>query len=184
MKHPTKRVILLNGPSSSGKSTLAKALKSRIEETSREEYGIVSIDDFLRCSRDETIYEEDVFEIGGKLCEALRKSLDSRPGVIVDHVITSRRIFAQFKEAVGEYEVWTVHVTCPLGTLMEREKTRGNRCPGSAEASHRFLFPRDGYDVTVDTGVLQPAEAAASICRELRKKRGLFARVLEQKGDT
>ena len=32
-----------------------------------------------------------------------------------------------------------------------REKERKDRCPGSAGASYEYLFPKDGYDLTVDT---------------------------------
>lgn len=41
------KVILLNGASSSGKSTLAKSLQNRINDNKKQEYIIVSIDDFL-----------------------------------------------------------------------------------------------------------------------------------------
>ena len=42
-----KRIILLNGPSSSGKSTLANTLQTIIKDEKDIEYGIISIDDFL-----------------------------------------------------------------------------------------------------------------------------------------
>ncbi|MBQ1631831.1 MAG: adenylyl-sulfate kinase [Clostridia bacterium] len=37
----TKRVILLNGPSSAGKSTLAKALETLVSKRRNERYAIV-----------------------------------------------------------------------------------------------------------------------------------------------
>ena len=40
---------------------------------------------------------------------------------------------------------------------------RGNRCPGSAAASDEYLFPKDGYDLTVDTHVMSSAECAEQI---------------------
>ena len=58
-----KQIILLNGPSSSGKSTLAKSLQNLIEEKRTEKFGIVSIDDFLKMTAEDAIYEDDVFEI-------------------------------------------------------------------------------------------------------------------------
>ena len=58
-----KQIILLNGPSSSGKSTLAKILKELIEEKRNEKYEIISIDDFLKMTTEDVIYEDDVFEI-------------------------------------------------------------------------------------------------------------------------
>ncbi len=53
-----KQVVLLNGPSSSGKSTLAKCLQRLIRTKHRERYEIVSIDGFLAMTAQDAIYEE------------------------------------------------------------------------------------------------------------------------------
>ena len=158
-----KQVILLNGPSSSGKSTLSRALQGLIEERLGEMYVIVSIDDFMKLATDETIYEDDVFEISGDMCHSALEALHSSCGVIVDHLITSERIFEQLNEMLGEYPIRTVHVSCPLEVLCEREQARGNRCLGSAEASYTYLFPKDNYDITVDTHAMTPSECAQAI---------------------
>lgn len=158
-----KTVILLNGPSSSGKSTLAKALQERIATQTQERFAIISIDDFMKISTEETIYEDDVFEISGDMCDSALQSLQSAAGVIIDHVITSERIFSQLLDKLGAYPICQVHVTCPLATLLQREQMRHNRCIGSAEASYTYLFPQDGYDLTVDTSVMTTAQCAAEI---------------------
>ena len=160
-------VILLNGPSSSGKTTLAKALQALIEEKYAEKYEVVSIDDFMKCSPMETIYEDDVFEISGDLCEKVLDVLRTGRGAIIDHVITSERIFSQLTKALGPVPVRLVRVTCPLRILREREKERGDRCPGSAESSAAYLFPKEGYDLVVDTGETPPSGNAAKIIKEL-----------------
>lgn len=160
-----RQIILLNGPSSSGKSTLAKALQALIRERSREDWEIVSIDDFLEMSSDQTIYEDDVYAISGGLCERIREALRSAPGVIVDHVITSERIFRQLQAACGSVPLRLVRVVCPVEVLREREKERGNRSPGSAEASLAYLYPEDGWDMTVDTHA-RTAEACAGLIWE------------------
>ena len=87
--------------------------------------------------------------------------------MIIDHVITSERIFRQLKEMLYAYPLYTVHVTCPLKVLTEREQARGDRCPGSAEASAKYLYPRDGYDLTVDTHKKTPRENALSIAERI-----------------
>ncbi len=147
----SRKIIILNGPSSSGKSTLADTLQKNIKDKNNEEYGIVSIDDFLKMSTAEIIYEEDVFEISSKLCDNAVEILGSRQGVIIDHVITSERIFNQLIETLRLYDIYLIHVTCPLLELERREKERKNRCLGSAEASYQYLFPKDNYDLKVDT---------------------------------
>ena len=143
-------IILLNGPSSSGKSTLARELQKILIEK-KKVYEIVSIDDFLAMTTEDVIYEDDVFEISPKLCEKVLEHLETKRGVIIDHVITSERIFEQLIEMLSAYSICLVHVTCPVEVLKQREAERGNRCLGSAEASFEYLYPKEGYDVTIDT---------------------------------
>lgn len=147
----SKKIILLNGPSSSGKSTLAAALQALMKDKNSEEYDIISIDDFLKMKTNEVIYEDDVFEINAKLCEKSIEVLRLKQGIIIDHVITSERIFKQLIESLKAYDIYLIHVTCPLQELKKREEGRKNRCLGSAEASYEYLFPKEGYDLTVNT---------------------------------
>ena len=162
-----KQAVLLNGPSSSGKSSLAKALQALMETTRSERYEVISIDDFMKCSPNETIYEDDVYEISGDMCEKALEILGSGSGVIIDHVITSERIFTQLKEALSAYPLHTVHIACPLEVLRARERARGDRCPGSAESSAEYLYPKEGYDLTVDTSRGTPSENARLILEAL-----------------
>ena len=158
-----RRVILLNGPSGSGKSTLSRALQTLIAERTGGRYAVISIDDYMRVPPDETIYEDDVFEISGELCRGVLDALKTAPGAVIDHVITSERIFRGLTNALRSCELQTVRVTCPLAVLRAREKARGDRCPGSAESSDTWLWPKKGYDLTVDTGSLSPEAAAEAI---------------------
>lgn len=147
----SKNIILLNGPSSSGKSTLANILQSLLKSKRNQEYGIVSIDDFLKMTENEPIYEDDVFEVSPKLCEKSIEMLDLKEGIIIDHVMTSERICKQLMDSLKAYHVYFIHVTCPLQELERREKNRKNRCLGSAAASYEYLFPKEGYDLSVNT---------------------------------
>ena len=159
------QVILLNGPSSSGKSTLAKGLQAHLREQMGVEGAIVSIDDFMAkiLGEDESIYEDDVFEISGAMCDEVLRLLDSTPCVIVDHVITSERIFAQLTNAMRAKRLLCVRVECPLEVLLMREQARGNRCAGSAEASYTYLYPKQGYDVCVNTHTMTTVQCCKSI---------------------
>ena len=158
-----KRIILLNGPSSSGKSTLAGELRNMLKEQLYLDYEVISIDDHMHISEDETIYEDDVWEISGEMCDAVRKALRTADGAIVDHVITSERIYEQFLQLQGTAPVLKVRVTCPLSILLVREERRGNRAHGSARDSYDYLYPKEGYDVTVDTSVMSPQDCAAAV---------------------
>ena len=109
-----KKIILLNGPSSSGKSTLSKTLKELIASKRSENYEVVSIDDFMKVSTSETIYEDDVYEISGEMCEKVRELYNAGNGVIIDHVITSERIYDQLIDSMAPDKVDTVHIVCAL----------------------------------------------------------------------
>ena len=162
-----KQVILLNGPSSSGKSTLAKELQKLIKKQKAEDYEVVSIDDFMKTDPMETIYEDDVYAISGDLCERVLEILRTGSGVMIDHVITSERIFRQLREMLSAYPFRMIHITCPVEVLRERERARGDRRSGSAEASAEYLYPRDGYDLTVDTVAKSPQENAISVFEKM-----------------
>lgn len=162
-----QEIILLNGPSSSGKSTLARSLQKFIEKKRHEKYTIISIDDFLKMTIEDVIYEDDVFQISLELCEKALEIIKSKQGVIIDHVITSERIFNQLKETLSSYPLYLVHVTCPLEVLRHRDVERKNRRVGSAESSYEYLFPREGYDLTVDTNSLSPEECCMKILEVL-----------------
>lgn len=161
-------VILLNGPSSSGKSTLARNLNQLLNEQRGEEYGIVSIDDYLQMRQGERLYEDDVYEIADQLCEDAEKVVQMGNGVIIDHVITSERIYAQFLECFKKYYLVQVHVTCPLEQLRIREKQRGDRNAGTASDSYEYLYPKEGYDIIVDTYELSSAECAMQIAEKIK----------------
>lgn len=146
-----KTVILFNGPSSSGKSTLAKAFQEDMSKKKNLNFRVISIDDFLKMTLNDTLYEDDVFHISENLCKKGLELLECCNGLMIDHVITSERIFLPLKEMFSMYQMYLVHVTCPLDILIKREKERNNRCIGSAEASYKYLYPKEGYELTLDT---------------------------------
>ena len=83
--------------------------------------------------------------------------------VIIDHVITSARIYGALNHAVAGYQMKTVLVNCDVETLRRREAERGDRCVGSAETSLRYLYPKTGYDFCVDGSEASPAALAEAI---------------------
>ena len=160
-------VILLNGPSSAGKSTLSKELQKRLGESNLESV-IISIDDYMVTDPKETIYEDDIYEIMPAMCRDLKEAVRAGKIVIMDHAITSERIFDAFLDAAKDANALTVKVTCDIDILRQREKERGDRCPGSAEASLQYLWPKDGYDSCVDNGKVSAAENAKIILEQNR----------------
>lgn len=99
--------------------------------------------------------------------------MNLKHGVIIDHVITSERIFTQLKVDFRLYDLYLIQVTCPLQELNRREEERKNRCKGSAEASYQYLFLKDGYHLIVDTFELSARESALKIFETLYLKDGI-----------
>ena len=162
-----KRIILLNGPSSSGKTTLASLLQIMIQEKRNEHYRVLSIDDFMKISTSETIYEDDVYDASFAMNQRIIDDIKDCPGIIIVHVITSERIFNELKRILEPYKLLLVHVDCPLEELKKREIDRGDRCIGSAESSYTYLYPQNGYDLTVNTHTNTTKECAELIYKRI-----------------
>lgn len=62
-----QQIVLLNGPSSSGKSTLSIALQNALVDAGQN-YGVITIDSFLAMANDQVLYEKDVYDISMALC--------------------------------------------------------------------------------------------------------------------
>ena len=159
--HKKPDIILLNGSSSAGKSSIAKALRQRLRDSGGAV--IISLDDYLQMSANEPIWEDDVFAIMPHMCEGIAEALQGGKTVIIDHVITSVRIWQALCNAVSGFQMKTVLVSCDVETLRRREAERGDRCAGSAEASLQYLYPKTGYDLCVDNSEAIPAALAEKI---------------------
>ena len=118
-------------------------------------------------SANEPIWEDDVFAIMPHMCEGIAEALRDGKTVIIDHVITSFRIWQALCNAVSGFQMKTVLVCCDIETLRRRETERGDRCAGSAEASLRYLYPKTGYDLCVESSEASPAALAEEIVRSL-----------------
>ena len=164
--HRKPDVLLLNGPSSAGKSSIAKAMKQLLLDSGTDVV-ILSLDDYLQMSANEPIWEDDVFAIMPHMCEGIAEALRDGKTVIIDHVITSFRIWQALCNAVSGFQMKTVLVSCDVETLRRREAERGDRCAGSAEASLQYLYPKTGYDLCVDNSEASPAALAEMIVNSL-----------------
>ena len=163
--HRKPYVILLNGPSSAGKSSIAKAIRLKLHDS--ESSVIISLDDYLQMSANEPIWEDDVFSIMPLMCEDISKALQEGKTMIIDHVITSARIYRALNNTAAGFQMKTVLVSCDVETLRRREAERGDRCVGSAEASLQYLYPKTGYDLCIDSCSANPAALAEEIINSL-----------------
>ena len=178
------RVIVLNGTSSAGKSTLSRALQARLDGA----WLGIGIDTVVfalpKAYLDLPLWGE-VFryvpaepgspapfrivtgELGHRLVDGLHGMVASLAGaglsVIVDHVLLEPGWLPDLATRLRDHEVLFVGVRCPLETVVRREAERKDRTIGQAAAMFDVVHRAGGYDLEVDTSVLTPSECAAAI---------------------
>lgn len=161
------RVILLNGVSSAGKSSIARALQATLDGL----YLFVEFDGFLgmvpaRYKSDAVLWSAHQARIMTAYGAALLAYLDAGLNLILDNVLPrDSRLLSQLTRILTHYEVYFVGVRCPLEELEARELGRGDRPIGQARLQFMTYGVHDHghYDLQLDTSRLGPAEAAAHI---------------------
>lgn len=158
------RVILLNGASSAGKSTLARNLQLLLKEAAM----IFSMDDYLAMSRGkhETALDA-VRESGLPFIESFHAAIAeaARKGalVIVDHVIgESRRWIQDLLNRLDGIPRILVRVECRQDVLLERERRRTDWTPAPAHAQrqHAGIHRHFPHDFSIDTSADTPRKCA------------------------
>jgi chloramphenicol 3-O phosphotransferase len=87
--------------------------------------------------------------------------------VIVDHVLTEPGWVEDLERAFAGHPALRVAVTCPLDVTEERERARRDRTLGQARAQFDHVHQHLKPDVTVDTSVLDPSQAAALVLKAM-----------------
>ncbi len=154
------KIILLNGVSSAGKSTLAKVLQARCPTPLYRH----AIDDYLNMLP-QSLLDRDIAAALRQTQPLLTKTValfsDWGMDCVIDHVMLSHYgTFADFVSTLRGYPVLMVRLTCSVQELRRREIERGDREPGHAESQLACLEPQSGYDLVMDTSIA-PLEQCA-----------------------
>jgi chloramphenicol 3-O phosphotransferase len=171
------KIIWLNGFSSSGKSTLAKALQKMLQQP----YFCIAQDTFTDIISpwcEGTYNGIDGQQLWYDSIECMYHTIklysDLGRNVIVDHVIIRQddgREQAYFERArilLGENPVLFVKVNCSLEALQKRERERGDREIGNAQWQYyKGLYPLNGYHCEVDTSIDSICDCAKIIVEKL-----------------
>ena len=160
-------VIVLNGTSSSGKTSLAAALQETLEEI----YMHVSIDAFWKAFPQKA-FAPDVIEQTG-LCgvAGFLRCIATLAGtgnkVIVDLVLADKKWAEECVLLLQPYSTLWVGVQCPLEELERREQARGNRAIGLARQQMHAVHLHVPCDIEVDTLESSPEQCAEKIKHRL-----------------
>ncbi|XKE95047.1 chloramphenicol phosphotransferase CPT family protein [Metaplanococcus flavidus] len=145
------KIILLNGVSSSGKSTLSRELANQLEG-----FFHLSIDDY-----DGFIAKAENREKGQHLIPVPTESFYHRTiamfsdlgvNVIADQILHDISTTEDCFNVLQSYPVFFVGVHCPPPVLQQRERQRSDRPIGLAEKQLNFVHQqRHLYHLEVDT---------------------------------
>lgn len=163
-------VVLLNGTSSSGKTSLARALQARAGVPLLH----ASLDTFTDMYRWDAITDPAERRLChatgvGHFHAALRLMAAAPHAIVVDHVLELPAWQAATRDALAGRRVHWVRVHCPREVLAERERARGDRHPGMAAGQLDRVHQGVAYDFAVDTSRESPESGADLILAHVRR---------------
>lgn len=156
-------VIILNGASSSGKSSLLKELQNTLDEP----YLNAGLDKFLwmlpsryldRPLWDDVLGKADhAGEAGHKLIYAMHRAMlalaENGFNLLVDHVLVEADWVQDCADLFASQRAYLIGIRCPLEVLEQREKERRDRTLGQARLQFPLVHAHGLYDFEVDTSV-------------------------------
>lgn len=159
------RIVVLNGPSSAGKSTLARALLALLGPTATHVY----VDRLFAFLHDDASRNWVAF---AALTDATFRSAaafaDGGYDVIVDTVFERRECLDLARLALGDRPYHLVGVTAPIHVLEAREAARGNRPIGLARRQHDSVLHDALYEFVLDTDASSTAECVERLSALIR----------------
>ena len=151
---PEGTIIVLNGPSSAGKSTLALALKDALGYPCAH-IAYDALSSMLPRAIGRADYGCLTRSVLATVYHMARGLSECRLAVIVDHVVLNtpreRLWLGEQALALAAHPVLFVGVFCPPDELALREAQRGDRRPGQAQRQAQHQYQRSVYDLAVDT---------------------------------
>lgn len=170
-------IIILNGTSSSGKTSLLVALQAALPEPFLD----AGLDRFLWMLPKRYLSRplwDDVLgravQAGGagrQLVAGMHQAIAalSRAGchVLADHVLVEPAWLNECVALFSDLPAYLVGVRCPLDVLEQRERARRDRTLGQAGAQYELVHRHGLYDIEVDTSLRDPQECARQVIARL-----------------
>jgi chloramphenicol 3-O phosphotransferase len=163
-------VILLNGASSSGKSTFARALQMALPQPYFNYSSDLLVDGGMLPAVDrtapDTVTSWNV--IRPKFFQAFHRSIPAFVSagnrLIVEHVVEFDLWLRELVELLSGYCVLYVGFTCPIPEIEARELRRGNRYIGEGRSHiEGGIHAWSEYDLVIDTHARSTAENVAHV---------------------
>jgi chloramphenicol 3-O phosphotransferase len=163
------RIILLNGASSSGKSSIGRVLLPLLADP----WFFVPVDAIgaMRSTvhtrvLDETEISEMLMRTRLGYHRAVAALVSVGNNVIMDYPLSEQWRVMDLLMTLAGYDVTLVEVRCSAVELERRERDRGDRPLGLA-VSQTLVYAHGEFDIAVDTTVTGPDECARTIVQGL-----------------
>ena len=161
-------VIFINGPSCSGKTTLAR----KLQEVLPDLFLLAQLDNFIdmlpvseRKSRENVL--KNIRSFIYAFHDFVKSASDGGTNVIVDHVIEEREWLDHLSALLTETRILTVGLLAEKSVLEERAKARGNRSTALVDWHLNRVNWNIDYDLMFDTGAADVEEISRDIVRYL-----------------
>ena len=148
------KIILINGASSAGKSTLARSLQQQLHEPflhwsfdHLRESNALPMARIRHGALDWASMRPAVFDGFHRCLPAFAKAGNN---LIVDHIIEQEQWLADLVRLLAPFDVFFVGVHCPLPELERRERHRGDRRIGEARTDFHAVHRFTEYDLGID----------------------------------
>ncbi|MEU5400272.1 AAA family ATPase [Streptomyces sp. NPDC005963] len=156
-------VIFLNGTSSSGKSSIARALAAQLDDPCFH----LPVDAFHAMRSQPELAPDRLPDVLRRTWLGYHRAVAGMAAagntVIVDHVLSEPWRLWDCVALFRPQDVVLVGVHCPLPELERRERARGDRPPGLAARQYTRVHAHGLYDLECDTGSTGPDECARTI---------------------
>lgn len=161
------RIILLNGTSSSGKTSIAEQLLATLDGV----WFHLGVDQFHRIRARREWSEDEFLPVFQRTVLGFHRAVAGMAAagndVVVDHVLGEHWRLADCLQVFEGFSVTFVGVRCSLPELERRERARGNRTIGRAAVQFPLVHQHGTYDLEVDSEHATPTECATQIRSQL-----------------
>lgn len=191
LKKKFGKIIILNGPSASGKSSIQKDFQNLMMPNLWIKLGIDNLFDkpmpditienlefwkeknsirWVEEEKDKNEFKVIKLFVGenGKnvvygMNSTIKEYAKNGCNVIVDYIAYEKDWIDDLKNKINEYDVLWIKINIPIKVLEERELLRGTSPVGHARSHYENVYWDIKYDFEVDTGLDSSIEAAKKI---------------------
>lgn len=186
-------IIFLNGPSSSGKTLLAKSIQKKWPKPILHfgTFVLMSLIDgsfidkknkrsilgfYFQQMKINNIYLQKfcIGLYGRRIWNAtfgcIKALIDNHNDLIIEEVVTDKKLLNKYLSVLKNQKVYFVGIKCPIKVIENREKTRGDRIVGQSRSVYELVHPKNrSYDIYLDTSKNSPDKCAGKLISYIKQ---------------